>query len=32
MPGLIEGLSMRVVARLPRGRYRDLINDELLSD
>jgi hypothetical protein len=32
LPGLIEALSLRVVARLPRGRYRDVINDVNLTD
>jgi hypothetical protein len=32
LPGMTEALSLRVVARVPRGRYRNLVNGELLSD
>jgi hypothetical protein len=32
MPGLAENLSLRIVSRERRGRYRDIITRELLSD
>ena len=32
LPGLIEGLALRVVGRQPRGRYRDLVSGEYLVD
>jgi hypothetical protein len=32
LPGLAENLSLRVVARLGRGRYRDLINGDTLTE
>lgn len=32
MPGVAQKLSLRMVARLRRGRYRDFINDETLVD
>ena len=32
MPGVARKLSLRIVARLRRGRYRDFINDETLVD
>ena len=32
MPGLAENLSLRIVSRQPRGRYRDIISGEMLSD
>ena len=31
LPGLIETLSLRVVARLPRGRFRDLVSGKSLN-
>ena len=32
MPGVAKNLSLRIVARVRRGRYRDIINDETLVD
>lgn len=32
MPGVAKKLSLRIVARLRRGRYRDIINGETLVD
>lgn len=32
LPGLAESLSLRVVAKLGRGRYRDLMNGDTLSE
>ncbi len=32
LPGLMEGLALRVVGRQPRGRYRDLVSGEFLAD
>jgi hypothetical protein len=32
MPGVAENLSLRIVARLRRGRYRDIISGETLVD
>ena len=32
MPGLAENLSLRIVSRQPRGRYRDIISGEMLTD
>lgn len=32
MPGLVENLQLRIVARLRRGRYRDIIKGETLVD
>ena len=32
MPGLAKNLNLRIVARLRRGRYRDIINGETIAD
>jgi hypothetical protein len=32
LPGLMEGLALRVVGRQPRGRYRDLVSGETYVD
>jgi len=32
MPGVAKNLSLRVVAKIRRGRYRDFVNDETLVD
>jgi hypothetical protein len=32
MPGVAQNLSLRIVARLRRGRYHDIINDQTLVD
>jgi hypothetical protein len=32
MPGVAQNLSLRIVARLRRGRYHDVINDQTLVD
>ena len=32
LPGLMEGLSLRVVGKQPRGRYRDLVSGEFYVD
>ncbi len=32
MPGVAKNLSLRIVARVRRGRYRDFINDQMLVD
>ena len=32
MPGVAKNLTLRLVARVRRGRYRDIINGETLVD
>jgi hypothetical protein len=32
MPGVAQNLSLRIVSRLRRGRYRDIINGVTLVD
>ena len=32
VPGLVDGLSLSIVVRLPNGRYRNIIRDEVYAD
>jgi hypothetical protein len=32
MPGFAENLQLRLVAKIRRGRYRDIIKDEIIVD
>lgn len=32
LPGMVDSLSLSIIARLPNGKYRDIIQDEIYTD
>ena len=32
LPGLVDSLSLSIIARLPNGKYRNIIQDEIYTD